>query len=65
MTSEYYVISDDGADFKCYECGCRGSARKEKFVKIVGLWGARHYNCVDDIDKMIQIEAPKEFDPRP
>jgi len=65
MPDTYYVIPNDGAEFKCYECGNRGKASKEVFVKITGLWGARHRNCVEDIETMDQIDPPKEFDPRP
>lgn len=61
--STYYVVPCDGADFKCYECGRVNSAKKNKFVKITGLFGARHAARVEDLDQMTEIPYPGEFNP--
>lgn len=65
MNDTYYVVPNDHAQFKCYECGRSGWSHKEKFVKITGLFGARHAACVEDLGAMTEIPAPTgAFDPR-
>lgn len=56
----YYFIPDDKAEFKCYECGRLGRADRVKFVKITGLFGARHADCVEDLSEMTEIPYPEK-----
>ena len=57
----FYRIPNDGAPFKCYECGQTGKANPHSpnpFVKLAGIFGARHLQCVKDLSQYTEVSAP-------
>ena len=48
-TRTYQPVKDDGAKFKCLDCGLRGPAKDMWFIRTPsGEWdGVYHKDCVD------------------